>query len=587
MKTRPLLLLTTALLLGGCNDNPQQVSWFDALKVWLTGNVPEKYLSDTNWDYAGQPYPEETATGNYLSGRFAQSNFDWEAASRYFTKVLDDNPNNMELERRAMVLAMGAGQYKKALNHARAVTASEENGSLPKLFLSLETFKSENYAQVLKEINSVPDDGISEFVKPLIKSWAAAGLKKTDIAGLNKNVVHFFHAVLIADYLNDEAALKMLAARDYSSMGLSLKSMKQISEIFEKRGIKTQISLLLNAIPDEAMKKIGDEDEKGEKITSPVGGMSKALFDMASVLYQDYPDSARLFAELSLYLDPSRNDSRILMAHMAAQFKRYNEAISIFNQIDDSKNPELAIKVDRQIAELLQEAGKTDEAVATLRGIVKQTGDIDAQIQIGDIFREKEDYSQALTEYNKAFNTLNGEVPAKYWNLLYARGITHERMKNWKAAEKDLKSALMLEPDHPYILNYLGYSWTDQGVNLTEATRMIEKAAKLRPEDGFIIDSLGWAYYRQGRYPLAVDALERAIALSPNDPTINDHLGDAYWQVGRKSEARFQWKRALSFRPDAELEAKINEKIENGLQTSSMLRKTPEAEASNKSLSEK
>lgn len=581
MKSR-LLLLTTAILLSGCNDNPQQVSWFDALKVWLTGNIPEKYLTDANFNYSVQPYPEETITGNYLSGRFAQSNFDWEAASRYFTKVLEGSPNNSELERRAMVLAMGAGQYKKALNHARAVTASGEDGSLPRIFLGLETFKNENYSEVLKDVRSIPDDGISEFVKPLMQSWASAGLKKTDILGLNKNVVHFFHAVLIADYLNDEATLKTLAARDYSSMGLSLKSMKQISEIFEKRGIKSQISLLLNSIPDEAMEKIGSETDKAEKITSPVKGMSRALFDMASVLYQDYPDSARLFAELSLYLDPGKDDARILMAHMAAQFKRYDEAISLFNEIDDSKNPELAIKIDRQIAELLEESGKTDEAIATLRSIVKQTGDIDAQIQIGDIYRDNENYEQALTEYNNAFKTLKSEVPAKHWNLLYARGITQERLKNWKAAEKDLKSALALEPDHPYILNYLGYSWIDQGVNLAEATRMIEKAAKLRPEDGFIIDSLGWAYYRQGKFAPAVEALERAIALSPDDPTINDHLGDAYWQVGRKSEARFQWRRALSFKPDDELKAKIDRKIAEGLDVTSFPSNSPNVEASNK-----
>ena len=78
------------------------------------------------------------------------------------------------------------------------------------------------------------------------------------------------------------------------------------------------------------------------------------------------------------------------------------------------------------------------------------------------------------------------------------------------------------------MLNYLGYSWIDQGINLDEGMRMIRRAVEQRPDDGYIVDSLGWAYYRIGNYDEAVKKLERAVELKPEDPTINDHLGDAY-----------------------------------------------------------
>ena len=55
------------------------------------------------------------------------------------------------------------------------------------------------------------------------------------------------------------------------------------------------------------------------------------------------------------------------------------------------------------------------------------------------------------------------------------------------------------------MLNYLGYSWVDMGLNLDEAMGMIRKAVELRPNDGFIVDSLGWAHYRLGEYDEAVD----------------------------------------------------------------------------------
>ena len=105
----------------------------------------------------------------------------------------------------------------------------------------------------------------------------------------------------------------------------------------------------------------------------------------------------------------------------------------------------------------------------------------------------------------------------------------------------------------------------DQGINLDQARKMIERAVKLRPNDGYIVDSLGWVLYRLRDFEGAVGNLERAVELRPNDPTINDHLGDAYWRVGRYTEARFQWQRALTLKPDDDQISAIEDKLLRGL----------------------
>jgi tetratricopeptide (TPR) repeat protein len=128
-----------------------------------------------------------------------------------------------------------------------------------------------------------------------------------------------------------------------------------------------------------------------------------------------------------------------------------------------------------------------------------------------------------------------------------------------------LKEALKLYPDQPHVLNYLGYSWIDQGINLDEGMRMIRRAVEQRPDDGYIVDSLGWAYFRTGNYEEAVKNLERAVELKPDDPTINDHLGDAYAKTGRTLEAEFQWAHARDLKPEPEDLVKIKQKLANGL----------------------
>jgi Flp pilus assembly protein TadD len=113
------------------------------------------------------------------------------------------------------------------------------------------------------------------------------------------------------------------------------------------------------------------------------------------------------------------------------------------------------------------------------------------------------------------------------------------------------------------VLNYLGYSWTEQGRNLPKARQMIERAVEQLPNDGSVLDSLGWVTLKQGDVKGAVRWLERAVELSSEDSTVNGHLGDAYWAAGRKREAQFQWRRALNLNPEPDdipkLEAKLRE----------------------------
>ena len=176
-----------------------------------------------------------------------------------------------------------------------------------------------------------------------------------------------------------------------------------------------------------------------------------------------------------------------------------------------------------------------------------------------------EKHNDAIKAYNRAIDSLGGKVTKNYWPILFSRGMSYEQIGDLKKSEDDLMAALEFQPDNPYLLNYLGYSWVDQGKKLEESLKMIERAVALKPEDGYIVDSLGWAYFKLGRFEDSVIEMEKAVELVPFDPIINDHLGDAYWKVGRKNEARFQWARAINHTKDAGDIAKLEQKINLGL----------------------
>jgi Flp pilus assembly protein TadD len=226
-------------------------------------------------------------------------------------------------------------------------------------------------------------------------------------------------------------------------------------------------------------------------------------------------------------------------------------------------NDPLAPSVELRRAVLQDRLDNTEEALRIFARIAAAYPDRPEPWTIeGEVLRGRHRYTEAAAAFTKAL-ALMGPPVRDQWPIYYERGIAEERAHQWPAAEADFLKALQLSPDEPSVLNYLGYSWTEQGHDLQHAHEMIKRAAEQRPNDGAIVDSLGWVELRQGDVAAAVASLERAVEMEPEDPTINGHLGDAYWAAGRRLEAQYQWRRALTLNPEpddaAHFQARLHE----------------------------
>jgi tetratricopeptide (TPR) repeat protein len=274
-----------------------------------------------------------------------------------------------------------------------------------------------------------------------------------------------------------------------------------------------------------------------------------------------------LYARIAEAIRPGHVDAVITVAELLERMEQYELAIAAYRQVPREHPSFHVAELGR--AEVLRRDNRPDAAIEVLDQLVQTNPDLaDVHIAAGDLYRTQEDYAKAVTSYDRAVELLE-ERDNPQWFVHYARAISHERQDNWEEAEADFRRALELNPGHPQVLNYLGYSMVEQRVNLDEALDMIERAVSEQPESGYIVDSLGWALYRLGRYDEAIGHMERAAELMPTDPVINDHLGDVLWAVGRKAEARFQWKRALSLHesdPSPDLEPdRVRRKLSVGL----------------------
>lgn len=524
-----------------------------------------------------------TAVGNYLAGRFAQSRRDMSAAADFLNAALDEAPDAPDLLRRTFLLMIMEGRMDDALPLARELLQKDPSRPIANLVVVVEEMKQGNYKKLGETSEKLKNTGLNAFTMPIMRAWALVGRKKYDdalaaLAPLNgaegSGSLHDLHQAII----NDVAGHRDEARKSYESLAAAngtqtLRLTQLLGNLYERLGEKDKARVIYDKYTADhpaaflfksAYRRLERSRKPKPIVRNASEGAAEALFGLASSLSQQrVRDTAAVLGQLALYLKPKFPIMMILAGDLLEADDRLEKANEYYRTI--GKSSDFSWSARLRVAGNLNQLERTEEAVSMLKAMAKESPENpQPMIRLGDILRNHERFEEAISAYDDAVQRI-GELEPRHWTLLYTRGMVLERAKEWPRAESDLVRALEFEPDQPHVLNYLGYSWIEQGVHLEKAQEMIRTAVKLRPNDGYIVDSLGWGYYRLGNYADAVTELERAVELRPEDPVINDHLGDAYWRVGRNLEATFQWKRSLSLDPEPELIETIGVKLKDGL----------------------
>jgi tetratricopeptide (TPR) repeat protein len=511
------------------------------------------------------------AFGAFLDGRFAVAEGDPDHAADAFLRALAGDPTNTELTTQAFAACLLAGR-PDALRLARKLPDSQP----AQLLLGDADAKAGNWDAAEAKFHALPHQGLTQILAPILVAWAQQGGGHTDAAlatlrpyaeGTRFRGVYALHSALIADIAGrtaDASRLYRVAQTDYGGMNLRLA--QELASWQVRQGHKQEAETTIRSLTegsDEMSIAIPSllADAQRRPVAKATDGIAEAYLSLAAAFrQQDATEQAVLLLRLALDLRPDYAAARILLADIMSAGKHDPAALAILAAVP-ADDPVIGVVRLRRAA-IEERLGHSDTAMHDLEQIAHDyPASALPYAQEGDALRARNRYPEAVVAYDRAI-ARQGETPVRSsWPLFYARGIAHERAHQWPKAEADFERALELAPEQPYVLNYLAYSWADQGTHLSRAKAMIERAAELRPNDGSIIDSLGWVLLRQGDTPEAVRTLERAVEIEPEDSTINGHLGDAYWAAGRKREAQFQWRRALTLNPEPEDVAKLEAKL--------------------------
>jgi tetratricopeptide (TPR) repeat protein len=533
------------------------------------------------------PAPHElkmlTASGSYLAARHASVERDAASAATFYRSALRTDPKNNELLDRAFISSLADGDIDEAVRLGDRILAADKTNRVARLVIGIRDLKQKKYASAQTNINQSIRGPITDLVATLLSGWASfgAGDTKSAVANIDKltgpewyPIFKDLHSAMILELAGKEKEAGVRLERAYKLED----SMLRVSDDYARWLSRNKDAASAEAVYDAFDKKLPRhplvqdalrEVKAGKRlpplVESPQAGAAEALYGIGSTLTRrGGEDLALVYLQLALYLVPNHPMALLSLADLYESVKKPAMAIKVYERMPASsplkRNAQIQLAID------LDSVDRTEEAIKILKSVTAdEPKDIEAVMALGNIERGRKKFADCVGTYSQGIDLLPKAPDKNSWIYYYYRGICEERSKQWNKAEVDMRKALELQPEQPHVLNYLGYSWIDQGINLDEGMKLIKRAVEQRPDDGYIVDSLGWAYFRTGNYEDAVKNLERAIDLKPEDPTINDHLGDAYWRVGRTLEAKFQWAHARDLKPEPEDLPRIEAKIEHGL----------------------
>src|SRR4030088_3200901 len=425
-----------------------------------------------------------TTSGSYLAARHASGERDAASAAQFYRSALRSDPKNNELLDRAFISSLADGDIDEAVKLADRVLTIDKSNRVARLGVGVRDLKLKKYAAAQVNINQSVRGPITDLVATLLSGWASygAGDTKTAVANIDKltgpewyPLFKDLHSGMILQLAGKEKDAGARLERGYN-LGDSI---LRVADDYARWLSRNKDAAAATAIYEAFDKKLPRhplvleelrETKAGKKLSplgdSPQTGAAEALYGIGATLTRrGGEDLALVYLQLSLYLNPNHPLALLSLADLYESVKKPAMAIKIYERMPASSP--LKRNAQIQLATNLDTADRSDEAIKILKTVTAEDPkDIEAIMALGNIERGRKKFADCVQTYSQGLDTLPAANEKTSWVYYYYRGICEERSKQWSKAEADMRKALDLQPEQPHVLNYLGYLWIDQGINL-------------------------------------------------------------------------------------------------------------------------
>ena len=518
---------------------------------------------------------------NYIEAHLHLKKNNLDKAIYHLNKTIEEDPENLYLQRELAILYLMQKYNLKALNIVKNII-DKNPGDIEALIM---------YGRIKQSLKQI-DDAKEAYEKVIAndpaqeKIYLILGDIYMEEGDLDKALK--IYKQLVNKYPEFYAGYFFIG-KIYAEQGKIVDAEKEFLKALDSEPDLEEAKFELIKL----YKSLGEEQKTIEiykEILKRNSNNIRAALELGLLYYKNgmIKDSDNLFNDLAA---KSLSDSEVIreVAHIYLDKKKYNDAIIVtegmlkslpgssdihyvaglaYNAINDKETaiahfkqvpPDSKFYQNSviQISFLYRDLGKIREAINFLENLIKNVPDKpELMLYLASFYEENEEFYKAEKVLKKAI-----KIDPENIEFHFRLGVVYDMWDKKEAAIESMKTVISLDPHNANALNYVGYIYAELGINLDEAERLIKEALKHSPDDGYITDSLGWVYYKKGRYKDALKLLKKAVDLAPDDPTILEHLGDVYLKTTDKKKALMFYERSLLKREKdkADIEKKIQD----------------------------
>ena len=525
---------------------------------------------------------------DYFSGVLLLNQGKFDESYQYFKKLEGLEKSHSSFSSRYLYSLVNSGNFREAYSFSKKLERDQKASFESDLIMGIYYLKNSKFDLSIKYFsktkNSEARTLLDSYLAHSLFVWSDLNQNKFEKAksdfnqlddrfdNLKKIQNTFLHCffmsektdTLFKELLSDEKTNFSRYSYFYAKYFESINQKDKAKKIIDNSLEKYPRNLLLNQYKIDLINSKNNFDfdcKKKQHIVAEILYITANALSSQSI----YPLS-NFYLNLSKYLNKEFLAFDTLMAENLYKINDLSGAKNIYKKLTNYGD---AFKwySNKQISRILIQEKKRDKSIKLLS---KSFNDLSYKgiyetYDYAEFLKNNEEFESAIKHYTDILKVIDKDH-SLYPQVTDGRGVAYERIGEWDKAEKDLLDSLKVSPEQAYVINYLAYSWIEQGVKIKKSLEMLRKANKIKSNDPFIIDSLGWALYKLERYQESKNYLQLAVRLMPADPIVNDHYGDVLWKNGDKIQARYYWNYVLNLeKAEEDLKEKIEQKLIKGL----------------------
>ncbi len=396
--------------------------------------------------------------GAYLAARSAAQINDYRAGAAWFSRALLSDPTNPALLQGAVASYIGTGEFGLAAQMADRLAAAGEGNQIGMIAAITDRAAKGDFAAILADIRA--GHKVGALMDGLTAAWSelGAGRMSEALAGFdalarNRTVAGFglFHKALALASVGDfEGAEAILSGKTGAPVAVTRRGIFAHVQILSQLERNEEALKLLDSAfgpdPDPGLDALRARLKAGEPVPydivrNPTDGLAEVFYTLATALNGEADDSYTLiYARAAAFLRPDHTEAVLLAGGLLERQKQWELAAELYGTVP-ATNPSFYIaEIGR--ASATYELGRKEASYEILQTLArKNPQNATVLVALGDTLRQDEKWTEALKAYDAALELPLRDEPA-FWTVWYSRGICHERLENFAAAEADMRKAL-------------------------------------------------------------------------------------------------------------------------------------------------